>query len=171
MQMISTEGGADNRYGIIGYNVVSTLNEKFTVSRGICAVDENDMLKRIDERKEIKLEAGRGYYTNDGGVTYNLIASDAVASMNLWAFRPAFIEDLVVNFEARLKKGIVEAPLKFEETLSDAVQNILDRNAGSVKIVRTDAEWFGMTYREDVEQVKKELDNLTAEGVYPEGEW
>jgi hypothetical protein len=91
--------------------------------------------------------------------------------MNLWAFRPAFIEDLVVNFEARLKKGIVEAPLKFEETLSDAVQNILDRNAGSVKIVRTDAEWFGMTYREDVEQVKKELDNLTAEGVYPEGEW
>lgn len=165
------EDAPDNLYGIIGYNVVSTLNEKFTVSRGICSVDDNDMLKRIDERKEIKLEAGRGYYTIDGGVTYNLIATDAVASMNLWAFRPAFIEDLVVSFESRLRAGIQNEPLKFEETLSDAVQNILERNAGSVKIVRTDAKWFGMTYREDVEQVKAELDRLTDEGVYPEGEW
>ena len=129
------------------------------------------MLSRIDERKEIKLEAGRGYYTTDGGVTYNLVAADAVASMNMWAFRPAFIEDLVVNFEKRLKDGIEKEPLKFEETLSDAVQNILERSAGSVKIVRTDAKWFGMTYREDVAQVKEELDALTAEGVYPEGEW
>lgn len=165
------EAGADNEYGIIGYNVVSTLNEKFTVSRGICSVDENDMLKRIDERKEIKLEAGRGYFTVDGGVTYNLVPADAVASMNMWAFRPAFIEDLVENFEKRLKCGIEKEPLKFEETLSDAVQNILERNAGRVKIVRTDAKWFGMTYREDVEQVKNELDKLTDEGVYPEGEW
>ena len=165
------EDAPDNLYGIIGYNVVSTLNEKFTVSRGICSVDDNDMLKRIDERKEIKLEAGRGYYTIDGGVTYNLIATDAVASMNLWAFRPAFIEDLVVSFESRLRAGIQNEPLIFEETLSDAVQNILERNAGSVKIVRTDAKWFGMTYREDVEQVKAELDRLTDEGVYPEGEW
>ena len=165
------EKAADNVYGIIGYNVVSTLNEKFTVSRGICAVDENDMLKRIDERKEIKLEAGRGYFTVDGGVTYNLVPNDAVASMNMWAFRPDFTEDLVVNFEKRLKEGIEKEPLKFEETLSDAVQNILERNAGSVKIVRTDAKWFGMTYREDVEQVKAELDALTAEGVYPEGNW
>ena len=129
------------------------------------------MLKRIDERKEIKLEAGRGYFTVDGGVTYNLVPNDAVASMNMWAFRPDFTEDLVVNFEKRLKEGIEKEPLKFEETLSDAVQNILERNAGSVKIVRTDAKWFGMTYREDVEQVKAELDALTAEGVYPEGNW
>lgn len=161
-------GGPDNEYGIIGYNVVSTLNENFSVSRGICSVDEENNLKRIDERKEIKLEAGRGYFTLDGGVTYTLIPSDAIASMNLWAFRSDFTEDLVNNYEVRLKEGIKSNPLKFEETLSDAVQNILERGECSVKVINTDSKWFGMTYREDIPQVKEELERLVKEGIYPE---
>ncbi|MCR5148204.1 MAG: nucleotidyltransferase [Eubacterium sp.] len=165
------EDGPDNEFGIIGYNVVGTLNEKFTVSRGICSVDENSYLKRIDERKEIKLEAGRGYFTLDGGVTYTIIPSDAVASMNLWAFRPAFMEDLITNYENRLKAGILQNPLKYEETLSDAVQSILERKECTVKVVNTSAKWFGMTYREDIPQVKAELDSLTEAGVYPGGNW
>ncbi len=163
--------GPDNEYGIIGYNVIGTLNEKFTVSRGICSVDENSYLKRIDERKEIKFEAGRGYFTLDGGVTYTLIPADSVASMNLWAFRPAFMEDLVVNYESRLRAGIKNDPLKFEETLSDAVQNIIERRACTVKVINTAAKWIGMTYREDITQVREALDELTARGVYPEGRW
>ena len=113
-------------------------------------------------------EAGRGYFTLDGGVTYTLIPSDAIASMNLWAFRSDFTEDLVNNYEVRLKEGIKSNPLKFEETLSDAVQNILERGECSVKVINTDSKWFGMTYREDIPQVKEELERLVKEGIYPE---
>lgn len=157
-----------NTHGVIGYEMVNTLTENGTVSRGVCVVDENNNLVRIDERKEIKQEAGRGYYTTDGGVTYHLIPVDAVASMNMWAFRPAFIEDICNTFEARFKKGIDECPDKFEETISEAVQNILNRSAGSVEVLVTTEKWFGMTYLEDYDAVCKKLAELTAEGVYPE---
>ena len=162
---------ADNEHACIGYNVVKTLSPAGYVSRGICKVDGEGNLIRIDERKEIKLEDNKGYFTLDGGATFTLIPEEAAASMNMWVFNPQFIDDIEVTFPERLKKGISENPLKFEETLSDAVQNILERNGCSVKVVPTDAEWFGMTYIEDLEDVKNKLAQLTKEGCYPSEEW
>ena len=167
-----TKGGADSsEYGIIGYDVVKTLTENGTVSRGICKVDKDNNLVRIDERKEIKLEDGRGYFTLDGGRTYTLIPQDAVASMNMWAFRSGFIDDITETFPERLRKGIEENPLKFEETLSDAVQDILNREKGNVKIIASPEKWFGMTYKEDIDEVKEKISELTEEGAYPRGDW
>lgn len=158
----------DNRHGVIGYEIVNTLTEHGTVSRGVCVVDDDKKLVRIDERKEIKQEAGRGYYTTDGGITYHLIPIDAVASMNMWAFRPGFMEDISENFEDRFRKGIQEQPLRFEETLSDAVQNMLNRKTGSVDVISTTDRWFGMTYIEDYDAVRERLAELTQEGLYPD---
>ena len=163
--------GEDNEHALIGYNIIDTLTDNGTVSRGVCVVDENDMLIRIDERKEIKKEAERGYYTLDGGVTYYLIPREAVASMNMWVFRSGFMDDISENFEKRLINGINEKPLKFEETISDAVQNMLEREVCTVKVLNSDSEWFGMTYQEDYEAVKDRLKKLTDEGIYPEGDW
>jgi NDP-sugar pyrophosphorylase family protein len=159
---------SEQRHAVIGYDVINTLTENGTVSRGVCVVDENNNLVRIDERKEIKLEAKRGYYTTDHGVTYHLIPANAVASMNMWAFQPGFIEDISESFEARFRKGLQENPLGFEETISDAVQSILDRGKGSVEVVPTVAKWFGMTYQEDYDAVREQLAELTAEGYYPQ---
>ncbi len=161
----------DNIHACIGYDVVKTLSPSGTVSRGICKVDDEGYLERIDERKEIKLDEGRGYYTLDAGKTFHLIPTSASASMNMWVFNPQFVNDIEVTFPERLKNGIAENPLKFEETLSDAVQNILERNECRVKVVPTNAEWFGMTYIEDLEDVKNKLEQLTAEGKYPSEEW
>ena len=83
----------ENHYGCICYDLLKTLSPTGTVSRGICKIDENNKLIRIDERKNIKLEDGRGYYTEDGGATYHLIEMGALASMNLWAFGSGFIEE------------------------------------------------------------------------------
>ena len=161
----------DNIHACIGYDVVKTLSPSGTVSRGICKVDEEGYLERIDERKEIKLDEGRGYYTLDEGKSFHLIPSSASASMNMWVFNPQFVNDIEVKFPERLKEGIEENPLKFEETLSDAVQNILERNECRVKVVPTTAQWFGMTYVEDLKDVKNKLEQLTAEGKYPSEEW
>lgn len=163
-----TQEAPANRHGVIGYEIVNTLTENGTVSRGVCVVDEEYNLVRIDERKEIKQEVGRGYYTTDGGITYHLIPIDAIASMNMWAFRPGFIDDIEKNFKARFIKGLEEQPLKFEETLSEAVQSILNRKEGTVEVLVTSERWFGMTYMEDYNAVKDELAALTLAGVYPE---
>ena len=86
--------------------------------------------------------------------------------MNLWAFKPGFIDDITVTFKDRFVKGVAENPEGFEETLSDAVQDILERGAGTVKCIPTDETWFGMTYIEDLDKVKDMLKDLTEKGVY-----
>jgi len=170
-KFFAAEDADENEYAIIGYDVVKTLSEHGTVSRGICKVDENGNLIRIDERKEIKLENGCGYFTLDKGETYEKIPAEDVASMNMWAFRAGFVKDISETFPERLKKGVVENPVKFEETLSDAVQAIMDRKACSVKIIPTPERWFGMTYKEDVPMVKARLQELVEEGQYPKENW
>lgn len=158
-------------HGCICYDLVKTLSPTGTVSRGICQVDEENNLIHIDERKNIKLEDGRGYYTIDGGITYSLIAQGALASMNLWAFGGGFIDDISVSFKARFEEGVKADPDGFEETISDAVQDILSRDAGSVVCIPTDETWFGMTYIEELDMVKSRLKSLREDGVYVDEKW
>ena len=158
-------------HGCICYDLVKTLSPTGTVSRGICKVNGEGDLLRIDERKNIKLEDGRGYFTEDGGTTYQLVERDALASMNLWAFGAGFIDDIEVSFKKRFEEGVSAAPDTFEETISDAVQDILTRNAGSVKCIATDEQWFGMTYIEELDMVKDKLKALREDGVYVKEKW
>ena len=167
---LSSEDG-DDKHAIIGYDAVRTLSEFGNVSRGICQCDDQGNLIRIDERKEIKLEDGVGYYTLDGGETWSAIPEKATASMNMWAFNPGFLRDLAGCFQERLKKGIEANPLKFEETISDAVQNMMERGKGSVVVLPTTSKWFGMTYQEDIASVTDALRVLMDAGVYPEKDW
>ena len=158
-------------HGCICYDLVKTLSPTGTVSRGICKVDRQNNLVRIDERKNIKLENGKGFFTLDGGETYTEIPEGALASMNLWAFGRGFIDDIEVSFAKRFKEGVKAAPETFEETISDAVQDILSRSVGSVHCIPTDEQWFGMTYIEELDMVKDRLKTLREEGVYVDEKW
>ena len=158
-------------HGCICYDLIKTLSPTGTVSRGICQTNEDGSLSRIDERKNIKLEDGRGYYTVDGGVSYHLIHNGALASMNLWAFSEGFIDDIEESFKQRFKEGVTNSPDTFEETISDAVQSILEREKGTVKCIPTDEQWFGMTYVEELDMVKNRLKELREEGVYVRDKW
>ena len=170
-EFLTQQDGDPDCHAIIGYQALRTLTENGTVSRGICQTDAEGHLLRIDERKEIKLEGGVGSFTLDGGESWQPIPEDAMASMNMWAFRPGFIRDLVPNFAARMEVGVRKNPLKFEETISDAVQDMMDRGKGSAVVLPTTSTWFGMTYREDVPTVIEALGVLRDSGVYPEENW
>ena len=168
---LTREDSQPGTHAIIGYDAVQTLSENGTVSRGICKCDEENRLIRIDERKEIELEDGVGYFTLDGGENWEEIPQGALASMNLWAFQPGFIEDISVTFPERMREGAAKNPLKFEETISEAVQNMMDRGTASVVVLPTNSTWFGMTYQEDIPSVVEALRVLTDAGVYPDTVW
>ena len=168
---LTKEDAQPGTHAIIGYDAVQTLSENGAVSRGICKCDEENRLIRIDERKEIELEDGVGYFTLDGGENWEEIPQGALASMNLWAFQPRFIEDISVTFPERMREGAAKNPLKFEETISEAVQNMMDRGTASVVVLPTNSTWFGMTYQEDIPSVVEALRVLTDAGVYPDTVW
>ena len=162
------EEKAPDTHAIIGYEIAGTLSKSGYVSRGVCITDKDSNLVRIDERKKIKLIDGEGYFTLDDGITFNAIPHEAVSSMNMWAFNRNFIDELERSFPERLKNGLEEQPLKFEETITDAVKLMIEKEQAKVKVVPTAETWFGVTYHEDKPMVKASIDKLRAEGKYPD---
>jgi hypothetical protein len=157
-----------NVHALIGYDLTRTLSENGTVSRGVCAADADGRLLRIDERRRVRLKENVCEYQEADDGRWHLIPRESLASMNMWAFRPGFLTDLQDHYERRFLRGLDEKPLSFEETLSEAVQDMLVRNAGEVRVLPTQGQWIGMTYREDEEAVKRALFRMVGEGQYPQ---
>ena len=75
------------------------------------------------------------------------------------------------GYQERFEKGVKANPDTFEETISDAIQDILNRQAGEVTCIPTDEQWFGMTYIEELDMVKGKLAALREDGVYVDEKW
>ena len=55
--------------------------------------------------------------------------------------------------------------------LPEAVSKAVDDEAMSVKVLPTEASWFGVTYKEDKEPTMQKIRNLVDRGDYPENLW
>ena len=57
--------------------------------------------------------------------------------------------------------------MKREYVLPTLVDEMMHEQGLKVKVLSTNAVWFGITYREDKEYVMNELKKLQDAGVYP----
>ena len=64
-----------------------------------------------------------------------------------------------------------EGNLKSEYFIPLIVNGYLENGTGSVKVLTSDAKWFGVTYKEDKESVQKEIQALKQKGTYPKHLW
>ncbi len=126
-------------YCLAGYRLYDTLSENGTVTRGVCSV-ENGYLTGIEEKCGIDKNSG--------------YPSDTIASMNMWGLKTEIFDVLKTEFESFLKT--TNDPLK-EEFYIPKVMGDLAKKGEKIKILKTDAKWLGMTYREDLPYIKEEL--------------
>jgi len=148
---------------ICAYTLRNTLSEHGSVSRGICT--ENDgLLAKVVENPKIKRENGRIVSELDGR-TYELVG-DEPTSMNYWGFMPEFVGELENLFLEFLEKRGGE--LKSEFYLPFAVDSLIHAGKARIDMLRSNANWFGITYREDREGVCADLKKLADRGEYPE---
>ena len=161
-----------DKYGIalVGYRLHNTLTDKGSVARGICDV-ENGKLVAINERTTIEMDGDNAKYTEDGGNTYTALSGDSVASMNMWGFGEAYLDELEKRFPAFLDKAIAENPLKGEFFLPMVVDDMLKEGIASVDVLTTPDKWYGVTYAEDKPKVTAGIQSLKDKGIYPEILW
>ena len=161
-----------DKYGIalVGYKLFNTLTDNGYVSRGICVV-EDGKLKKIDERTHIEMDGDNAKFTEDDGKTYTPLAGDSVASMNMWGYNRAFIDELEKRFPLFLDKTIKENPLKGEFFLPVVVDDMLADGVAEVDVLTTPDKWYGVTYAEDKPAVTAGIQSLKDDGLYPEILW
>lgn len=155
------------RYAMVGYRVENTLTEYGTVSRGVCTTDENGFLTSIHERTKVSRAAdGKIVYAADGDEPAGIIPEGAPVSVNFWGFTPSFLpalEDRLRDLFAQL----AENPLKKECYLPSAVDFLIQTGRATVKVLRTDSRWFGVTYKEDKPVIMRAVAAMTEQEIYP----
>ena len=156
--------GEKYKYAMVGYILENTLTENGTVSRGICAVDENSMLTSVEERGEIRKEGDMAAYKSAEGTAYMPLRS--VASMNCWGFTPDIFEKLSKGFSEFLAQKHADE-LKCEYYLPFAVCDMLQNGECEVKVYSSEDSWYGVTYKEDKPFVVNSIAALKESKVYP----
>jgi len=154
-------------YCILGYELSNTLSENGTVSRGVCSIDAQNVLTQINERTKIYRKGGIIVFEEDGVETP--LAEDTRVSMNFMCFAPNFIDLCAQEFDKFLfTQG---QALKSEFYIPVVTGQFAKLGLGDVKVIPTNAKWFGVTYKEDAPMVKANIDALVTAGIYPNKLW
>ena len=157
----------DKTYCILGYELANTLSENGTVSRGVCSVAENNTLTQINERTKIYRKEGQIVFEEEG--VEHPLKEDTRVSMNFMCFAPNFIDLCAQEFNSFLDKQGME--LKSEFYIPFVTGQFSTLKLGDVKVIPTNAKWFGVTYKEDAPSVKASIEALVKSNVYPEKLW
>ncbi len=162
---------AVSHYAMVGYLLKNTLTEHGHVARGVCQVDENQMLTMIQERTHIEKCDGAVAFTEDGGVTWENISPESTVSMNLWGFTPSLFDALERRFVPFLTKNLVENPLKCEYFLPTVISELIDEQKATVNVLTCTDRWYGVTYQQDKQMVIDAIEEKKKAGVYPQQLW
>jgi NDP-sugar pyrophosphorylase family protein len=162
-----TEACNDKTYCILGYELANTLSENGTVSRGVCTINENNVLTQIIERTKIYRKGDQIVFEEEG--VESPLAADARVSMNFMCFAPNFLDLCEQEFSKFLEEQ--GQALKSEFYIPYVTGQFSTLGLGDVKVIPTNAKWFGVTYKEDAPAVKASIDALVQSKVYPEKLW
>ena len=158
-------------HAMVGYILGNTMSRNGSVSRGVCEAKDG-FLKSITENTKIyytgKNFSGDEIESDLNGKIVRMTGRETV-SMNLFGFSPKAFESFEEYWE-NFKKSSLQLP-KAEALLPVAVSKMIQKGKGSVKVFTSEESWFGITYPEDKQVVKDEIDKKIKSGYYPESLW
>ena len=142
---------------MVGYALKNTLSKNGSVSRGVCTL-ENGFLKRVDEIKKVNSDAS--CEIDDKTI---FLPGDSLVSMNLWGLTPDIFESLESAYKNFLKTANLE---KDEIYIPSVISEMLNEGSASVKVFTTLDKWYGITYRDDLEEIKTAIGDYIQDGLY-----
>ncbi len=149
-----------------GYLLKNTLTENGSVSRGICEVDANRMLIKMNERTKIFRNSDNKIVYEEDGEIFE-VDENLYSSMNFWGFTPQIFPLLKHEFVEFL--GSEQGDIFTKELcLSTCIDNAVAKGNCTVEVLPTQTRWYGVTYREDKEYVVSSIQSMIDNGMYPD---
>ena len=166
--LLNVEKTDKENYGMIGYIVKNTMSSIGSVKRGICEV-ENGYLKKLTESK-VERKDGIIVAQPLSGKTPFTVSDDTTVSMNMLLFTPSifsYIEKKLPKFLEENKDNAASAEFLIPDVLFEAIED----EVANVKVIGTTATWHGVTYKEDLNEVKDAINKLVENGEYNKTLW
>lgn len=155
-------------YALVGFTLKNTLSEHGSVARGLCRTTPDGFLESVTELTRIEPDGAGAKYTDPAGKVHPLTGQETV-SMNMWGFQPTLFAHLRREFEVFLKQHLNDPKAEF--FIPTVVNTLVNNQLERLKVLRSSASWFGVTYREDRPRVMESVRHLVAEKQYPEKLW
>lgn len=153
-------------YAMVGYTLVNTLSEQGYVNRGVCRTDAEGNLTGIEEILKIHYHGDTIVYGEKGEHTLD---PDAIVSMNFWGFHHSIFEELEKGFGAFVLAHI-DNP-KAEYFIPLIIDDLVSSGKVKVKLLHSEDQWYGVTYKEDARHVIDAFKRFAEEGKYPSPLW
>lgn len=88
--------------------------------------------------------------------------------MNFWCFDPSIFPYTQQLFNEFLGENGTKPKSEF---FIPIVADQFIRDGGTIRVIPTSSQWFGVTYKEDAPEVRKSLQSLVSAAEYPIGLW
>ena len=152
-------------YSAIGFKIGNTISSNGSVKRGVCFA-EDGYLTEIRESKVERIGEkikGTSLMTN---MEYEM-DDDQSVSMLMFGLQKEVMDYLntdIVRFFNDKNNNFEECEYFFPTMLTD----MIEKGVCKIKLIPTKSVWKGITYREDLEEFKKYINEQIDLGIYPE---
>ena len=154
-------------YSMVGFRLRDTLSDHGTVARGVCR-SRQGLLEQVVEMTCIA-KSGQGAFQTDSDGRAHTLSGDELVSMNMWGFTPAVFDHLERGFDRFLKERGGEDGAEF--MIPTLVNDLVAGGQARVRVLPSSDAWFGVTYREDRNRVRRQIRELVRHGAYPNPLW
>lgn len=152
-------------YSIIGYEIGNTLTENGSVKRGVCFAN-GDILDKIVESKVEKKGNKVVGIPLEGGAEYE-VDLDHPVSMLMYGLMPELIDFIKEDIKLFFEKN-KEDLSSCEYYLPTLLNDYKNKYGIDLKLIKTKAVWKGITYKEDLDDLKEYIKEEIKNEVYPE---
>ena len=97
------------------------------------------------------------------------VREDQTVSMNMLLFTPSIFDYIEKEFPKFLDSQ--EDLMTCEFLIPDILQDTIEVGYATAKVLPTKATWYGVTYKEDTENVRNALKSLVDNNEYPNNLW
>lgn len=154
-------------YSMVGFELGKTLSNNGSVSRAVCEVDDSRQLLSIVERTQIIAENHRIVDHSESPPV--ALSEHGQVSMNFWGFHPSFfsaLEDCFIRFATENQSDPAA-----EFYIPIIIEELLQAGTVAVEVLKSQEQWYGLTYSEDRTGMQQALAQMTKDGLYPSPLW
>lgn len=153
----------DTDFGNVCFKVANTLTDNGEVKRGVCTTQDG-LLKALKECNVQKLDEKIICTPLYGSKSFE-VNDNAFVNMNMLLFTPKIFGYLESDLNVFVQN--IKNPQKEEFLLTDVIDRHIKSGDIKMHVIETNGKWFGVTYKEDKDYVKKSINALVDDGVYP----
>ena len=154
---------------MVCYTLQNTLSDHGTVNRGVCQVDADNNLIEVIERTKISAQNGVVNYNVGSDSALGTVDKNTPVSMNYWGFHPSIFAEIEKGLHDFIRQNPNNPTAEYY--IPNIVTDMILNKQMDVRVIPTDDNWFGVTYKKDKPMAVAAINKCIADGIYPKNLW